>query len=334
MVIDRLSVYDTIYALASDKGCEKVLFGDCAPLAHKAFQQSLIGDKFPLLWFEVPLAGNPRFDLHVALSRESLHAGVQFLPGAGNSYDELFRWYSENETGGGGLTFAYDVSERRIDNPAVHVNVNNAPLTNISRFFDLVAGDGAYVRYSDFENRLPQGWRIWYTGVHPGRPGSPVRVDCFVSPALKAAYAGDITQLEHDLHACGFTATSPALRDLVMPILESPFSLELQFDVMCDNTLGTTLGVSAGFPFVNEAGTRKLFNDGGTIAHLMNRIEDMGLADKRWRHIPDATFATLIRVDGSALALYCVPTFLKMRMRDGKPLDAKTYLQAGASVLR
>ena len=40
-----------------------------------------------------------------------------------------------------------------------------------------------------------------------------------------------------------------------------------------------------------------------------------------------------MQVDGALLALYCVPTFVKLRLRNGKPLDAKMYLQAEASIL-
>lgn len=56
-------VYDVIYALAASEGRERVLFGSSAPLAHDAFGRSLVGDVFPELWFEVPLLGEPWFDL-------------------------------------------------------------------------------------------------------------------------------------------------------------------------------------------------------------------------------------------------------------------------------
>ena len=332
-MLDNAILYDAIYGLAADDGCGQALFGNCAPLAHEAFLRSCIGDEFPLLWFEVPLAGEPRFDLHVAISREALRSGVQFPPGAGNGYDELFAWYAEEERGGGGLAFAYDVSEGRIDNPAVHVNVNNAPLDDMGRFFDLAAGSGAAARYTGFVDRLPQDWRVWYAGVHPGRPGAPVRVDCFVGDATQRAYAADFALFERDLDACGFTAMDPALRDLALPILQSPFNLELQFDVMNDGTLGPTLGISAGFLLGAPQASRALFEESGAAAELFAAIERLGLADSRWRHIPDATFATLAPLGDAAVALYCVLMFAKLRLRDGQPLDAKVYLQAGGKIL-
>lgn len=136
------SLYDMIYGLASKEGCEQALFGSCASLAREALVRSLTGDGFSIVWFEVPLLGAARFDLHVAYSRDCLEAGPIF-PGACGGYDELFRWYATEETGGGGLALAYDVGEGPIDKPAVHVNVNGAPLDDEGRFFELTGVEDA-----------------------------------------------------------------------------------------------------------------------------------------------------------------------------------------------
>ena len=326
-------LYDLICGLAAGEGREQALFGSSAPLAREAYLRSLAGEEPPIIWFEVPLLGAPRFDLHVALSREALRGDVRFRPGAGNGYDELLRWYAQEEQGGCGLAFAYDVGEGRIDEPAVHVNVNDVPLGDMGRFFALAKDDGAAGLYADFVSRLPRGWRVLYTGVHPGRPGSPVRIDCGCGKELQDAYADNISLFEADLRACGFAATGPALRDLAGLVLGSPFGLELQFDVMRDGSVGHTLGVSAAFALHAADAVRSLFGEGGPAAALMGEVERRGLSDARWRHIPDATFAKLVPVDGTICALYCTPTFLKLRMRDGEPLDAKMYLQAGAMEL-
>lgn len=333
-MIDRLSLYDAIYGLSADGPCEEALYGSCAPMARTAFERSLIGDEFPLIWFEVPLTGEARFDLHVALSRGSLKSGVSFLPGAGSGYDELFRWYAEEEVGGAGLAFAYDVSEGRIDQPAVHVNVNNAPLADIHRFFDLAAGDGAAERYFGFVARLPHAWRVWYTGVHPGRPGSPVRVDCFVNHEGKTRYQKDISLFEADLKALGFEAISPALFDVAQLVLSSPYNLELQFDVMADGTCGPTIGISAAFTLRAATLMRSLFEGDGVAAQLMEGIEKLGLADSRWHYVPRAIYSMLTNVEEERITLYCLPTFVKMRVRDGVPLDAKLYFQASAQIAR
>lgn len=329
-MIDRMTLYEVLYSLAADEGREGPLFGSSAPLARAAFERSLIGDGFPTIWFELPLAGEPYFDLHIAISRKDLHSGVNFLPGAGNGYDELFRWYAEEEPGGCGLAFAFDTGAGKIDAPAVHVNVNGSPLSDTHRFFDLAAGEDAAARYDGFASKLPEDWWIWYTGVHPGRPGVPVRVDCFVRDERKAAYAQDFGLFEQDLASVGFEATSPALYDLLAPILESPFGLELQFDVLDDGRLGPTLGISAQFLLSAAKKMRPSFEEGGAAAELLRKVEALGLADGRWRLIPETMYSTCVSLDGKTLALYCMPTFVKLRLRSGVPLDAKVYFQASA----
>lgn len=329
-MLDHAAIYDALYLLAAADGREDALFGDCQPLAREAFSRSLIGDEFPIIWFEVPLAGAPRFDLHLAASRSALVPGAEFAPGAGGGYEGLFRWYAEEEPGGAGLAFAYDVSEGRIDAPAVHVNVNGAPLSSMDRFFDLSAGGDAAERYRAFKTRLPRGWRVWYAGFHPGRPSTPVRVDCFVDDRLKAAYASAPSLFEAHLRECGFTAASAALRNLAGLVTASPFALELQFDVLPDGSVGPTIGVSAGFGTIPTSELRTLFAEGGGAATLIAQIERRGLADARWRLISHASFAKLVETGDGPLVLLCTPTFVKLRMRDGKPLDAKAYLQASA----
>ena len=44
-MLDRTMLYDLIYALAAIDGREEKLFGDCAPLAHEAFQRGLAGSE-------------------------------------------------------------------------------------------------------------------------------------------------------------------------------------------------------------------------------------------------------------------------------------------------
>ena len=78
---------------------------------------------------------------------------------------------------------------------------------------------------------------------------------------------------------------------------------------------------------------RSLFQQGSAACELLEKIEVLGLADDRWKHIASASYAIAVDVDDGRLVLYCAPTFVKLRMRDGKPLDAKMYLQAAASFL-
>ena len=330
-MLTNLGLFDALYALAAKGECEAALYGETYPLAREAFARSLAGEDFPLVWFELPLLGKPRFDLHVALAREALVPGTRFAPGAGSGYDKLLAWFCEEEQGGAGLAFAFDVGDDRVEDPAVHVNVNNAPLSDMGRFFEQVSGAEAAVLYRDFASRLPAAWKVWYAGVHPGRPGSPVRVDCFVNPKRRDAYAADSALFECDLRSCGYSASLESLARIAEPILSSPFGLELQFDVLRDGSLGPTIGLSAAFPMMAEGSVRKALAEEGELFALLAQAEALGMADSRWQKLAGGLFARLVTIEECALVLRCTPTFVKLRMRDGTPLDAKVYLEASAA---
>lgn len=329
-----VEAFDTLYKLAIDGGSEPALFGQCAPLAREALRSSPASCPFSWMWFEVPLSGPARFDLHVSYSRDDLQGRFGESTCAHGRYADLFRWYAAADRGGNGLALAYDVGDGRIERPAVHLNVNNAPAADMEGFFDHAAGEGAYAAYRGFEKRLPRSWRVWYAGVHPGRTGSHLRVDCFVDDAAKQGYAADFGLLERDLSSCGFQPVPSALAELTSPILESPFDLELQFDVARDGAVGGTIGVSATFPTGGSSAARSLFQHGSAACELLEKIEGLGLSDDRWKHIASASYAIAVNVGDDQLALYCAPTFVKLRMRDGEPLGAKMYLQVAASFLK
>jgi hypothetical protein len=81
---------------------------------------------------------------------------------------------------------------------------------------------------------------------------------------------------------------------------------------------------------VAAGSARQLWEEGAAAARLMEFAVDAGVADVRWRRVRNSVFSKLARDGGVLRALYCVPVFVKFRVRAGALLDAKLYLQAGA----
>lgn len=329
MSTDAMMLYETLYNLASrDAECD--LFGPNALLAQEAFRRASEGVSVPSVWFEIPLSGPPRFDLHVAHGNADLHEHAPFASDAMDGHGELLNWYASEPREGGGLALAYDVGDGRIDAPAVHANVNAAKAFDVEGFFARVGRPEATALYHDFAKRLPQGWHIWYFGVHPGRSGAPVRVDCFVDKSLKRTYAVEPAKLEEDLRKAGFAVEGSAARCIGAEVAASPFGMELQFDILSDGALGRTMGVSARLPLVAASAARLLWEPTGKAAQLMEFAVSSCIADTRWRRFQDTMFSTVVRNGSISQALYCVPVFAKFRVCADRLLDAKVYLQAGA----
>ena len=91
--MDRMKLYDIIYALAARDGREATLFGSCASTAREAFSRSLAGEAFPEIWFEIPLAGGSWFDLHSLVSHEDVAGTQPAFSGQGGVYADALAWF-------------------------------------------------------------------------------------------------------------------------------------------------------------------------------------------------------------------------------------------------
>lgn len=340
--MDRMFVYDLIYALAASDGRQEALFGDFAPLARKAFCRSLPTSAFPELWFEFPLVGKPWFDLHALTSRKDFYPGATFSPENTGGCPEAFEWFAGAQ-GVRQLALSYDVSSGSIDHPAVQLLMARRDTDVTCDFLNAVGRPDAAISYRAFAGRLPDGWFACYMGVFPARPGMAgdphasagapkpwLRVECIPSSELVRAYAEDGALLESHLRQVGFTDFGDTVIERCQMLAGMPFSFELQFDVGPDGKAGTTLGASVRFEIPPGQGGREPFDPQGAAGSLMRQLEAWGLSDERWQLISQTAFAKGLSHGGEKCRIHCIPTFVKLRWRGGEPLDAKAYLVARA----
>jgi hypothetical protein len=323
-VFDYSFVYDIVYALAARSGRQEKLFGSCAPLAHEAFERSCAGPSFPEVWFELPLAGEPWFDLHVLTARETLEPGMRFEAERTGGYPELFEWFA-GAPDARQLALSYDVRSGDIDNPAVQLLVRDERAHE--PFLELAGGKGAVESFRSFLQRIPEGWFACYTGIFPGREGAAVRVECIPSEELKRAYALDASLLEAHLQQVGACLGETCVARC-QAIAQTPFQIEFQFDVLPGGSLGDTFGMSARFGSASESDDREPFDPNGAAGELMAQLEQWGLADGRWRLLTDTAYCKRIANGGRSVTILMYPAFIKLRWKAGEPLDAKTYLLA------
>ena len=63
--------------------------------AFDAFLQSTPGNRFPELWFEIPLLGDPWFDLHVLTAAKDLPKDRILPQERCAGYADTFQWFSK-----------------------------------------------------------------------------------------------------------------------------------------------------------------------------------------------------------------------------------------------
>lgn len=322
-------LYELIYALAATDGREAALFGDCAPLAREAFAQSFVGSSFPELWFELPLAGDPWFDLHVGAKHGDLDEVTSFGEGSCGGAPEAFAWFAAQGPAARQLFLSWDVSSGDMEAPAVQLLRGTRDTELVCDFLTVAGRADAAPAYRLFEERLPEGWFACYVGVFPRRREPFLRVECIPRIRQQHAYAKDPALLAEHLRSIGFEGMGPTLLDRCQSLARIPFRLEFQFDVTPEGTAGRTFGASVRFASPPGSEAWASFDAEGAAGELMRQVEAWGLADDRWRLLPGTMFAKRARMAGESCMLWCRPTFLKLRWRDGEPLDAKAYLVAG-----
>ncbi len=326
---ERLMHYQLIYALAARNGRSETLFGSSEGAAFEAFAHSLASSAFPELWFELPLLGEPWFDLHALTARSDLSPNMKFSPQQTGGCPEAFQWFAAQDRGVRQLALSWDTSTGNSSTPAVQLLASESDPSITQGFLQAVGKLDAANSYLEFRKRLPQSWFPCYAGVFPQRPGHHLRVECIPNQMRQRAYARDATLLEADLRQVGLLELGDTIVERCQALASTPFRFEFQFDVQPDGSAGATLGASVRFAAPTAKETHESFEVDGSAGVLMQRAEEWGLVDERWRALSETAFAMRVSRRGTNTHLYCFPAFLKLRWRNGNPLDAKAYLMAG-----
>ena len=330
----RTAAFETVCRTETDGPAEGLFGSECGP-ALDAYRKSLIGTGWPGFWLEAPLGGTAGMDLHVAVGREQLHPGDRFSPEAGFGRQDLFDWYIGQEPGGNGLALSHDLMDGESRVPGLAVNVNGSPLADPGAFYAAAGAPQMAEPVLGLMRRLPEGFYPWYLALMPNRPGTPGRVDCFLSRQWRECCAEDPRKFYGALEGLGLPGPDPDMLACLKEIAGIPLEWELQLDVLEDGSLRPALTLSLITPVRGRTSARECFSGNGTAAEAMNRIERLGAADSRWRLIPEAALARLVPVlpeGGEPVPgmLSVLPKFVKLRWDRGSLRTAKVYFSGTA----
>lgn len=330
--MDRVRVYDIIYALAAQDGREKALFGGCGPVAREAFLRSLAGEAFPELWFEIPLAGEPWLDFHAGMFREDIAGENLAFAALGGSYADALAWFAGQEQGKvRQFVVSYDTHTGDTEHPAMTLLMNGRHMDAPLGFLEAAGRPDLRDAYSRFAHAIPPEWYACYVGLFPGRvapEANPwVRVECIVGDKMQRAYADDAAGLREHLASVGMTAFDDGLASDVRELARSPFPLEFQFDVGAGGAALPVLSASVRFQPKDWASGEGR----AAIGRIAGWLQERGLADGRCGLLPQTAFAKQVEHDGESVTVTCFPAFVKLRWREGEQPVAKAYLMARAS---
>jgi hypothetical protein len=149
--------------------------------------------------------------------------------------------------------------------------------------------------------------------------------------AMQKACADDPALLAAQFDQIGFSAYDDDMLSRCGVFLSLAPSVDFQFDIMPDGTLGDVFGLSLSF---NETKPReaRACMESGYGARICSTLQEWGLADERWKLIAGAAFARHVpfgREDGfqGRFALCCLFNYAKVKFAGAVAQPAKFYLR-------
>ena len=329
----QMEAFDALYVIAADDGRGEALFGGSIGLARPAYERTLIGGRYPTAYLEFPLLGEPCFDL---LSVHGyVEPGARFSSGAGFGYQGMFDWFSGVCEPGGSVScgIELDTSTGEAERAGVYLQQHERHEL-VEPFLESVGEAGRAQAYLDVLARMPEGWPPAYVGLFPGREGTPMRIGGYMDARELAHCADDPAHLGDCFRRIGFSAfDEPMLRRCAEFMRLAP-SVDFQFDIMPDASLGDTFGLSLSF---NETKPReaRVCMESGYGATVMRALQGWGLADDRWRLIAGAAFARHVGYEredaGEGRFALCIRfNYAKVKFKACEPRPAKFYLTCAA----
>ena len=325
----QMEAFDALYAIAARDGRGEALFGNSIELARPVYERTLIGNGYPIAHLEFPLLGSPCFDMLSVHSRVT--PGARFAPGAGFGCQGMFDWFAgileAGERASCGIEL--DISAGETERAGVYLQQRSCHHL-VAPFLESVGETGRTQSYLDVLARMPEGWPPSYVGLFPGRPGAPMRIGGYLDQAELDRCTDEPSHLGERFRAIGFTAFDAPMLERCAEFMRRAPSVDFQFDIMPDGSLGDTFGLSLSF---NETLPReaRACMESGYGAKIMQTMQDWGLADERWKLIAGAAFARHVgyeREDGTEgrFALCIRFNYAKVKFKACEPQPAKFYL--------
>ena len=329
--------FEVLCLQAADEGRGEVLFGESLARAKTALRPFMTGLEFPDVYFEFPLMGNPFLDVTVLYSH--LQAGTRIDSPAAEGSGPMLDWLAETREDFEDVCCGFELDVKDADRPLAAIHFQPRGHTHLVAPFCEAAGiPQAAPLYLDLNARMPTGWELSFFGVFRGRPNSPLRVCGYLADEQKNACADDPRRLARVFDEIGFSAYDDTMLSQASKLLATaPKTVDFQFDVYPDGSLGDIFALDAQFHIEQPHAVRSSFTD-GTGARVMHLFEQWGIADDRWKLGAESAFARALPVqleDGTTgrFAFTLMPQWTKARWTAGVLQPAKLYTLGSAGLL-
>lgn len=329
--------FQALLMLAAEDGRGNALFGNSLEHAMEEVPPFLVGEAFPNVYLEHPLAGDPLLDITVLYA--SMEAGMRIASPAAGDHGALLDWYASIDRRDNSVSLGFEIDTSAVPLPQSAIHFQPRTHRELVRpFCELIGEPDRAELYLTLANRMPKEWPLSFFGMFRGRARSPLRVCGYLSENEIAACANDPSRLASVFDTVGFLAYDDAmLRQISDLLAAAPSSVDFQFDMYSNGRIGDTFAIDVDFGIKRPGVVLASFEE-GTGAHVMRHLESWGVADNRWRQAVRTAFARAIHVksedaDTQRFALVLMPQWAKVRWTERELQPAKLYHLAYAGPL-
>lgn len=326
--------FEALLLKAADAGRDAALFGGAACRVRDAAPPFLIGERFPEVYLEFPLAGRPFLD--VTLLYGELEDDARIDSPLAEGCEDVLSFYARERARDAGIDFGFEIDCGGQAPSAAGVHFQPRSSSDlVAPFCEAAGSPGKAALYLAQGERMPQGWPLSYFGMFRGRADSPLRVCGYLSKEERRACAQDPNRLARALGQAGFSAfDGTMLAQAARVIGLAPAEAEFQLDVLADGSLGDMFAIGVRFNRLPSAEVRRSFAS-GVGASVMAQLREWGIADEREAHVAEMAFTRGVNVwrdDGSFVpfGFSLLPGWLKVQWRNGILQPAKMYMMASA----
>lgn len=329
--------FQVLLLQAADEGRGAMLFGDSLTRARNAVAPFLVGEIFPDIYLEHPLYGDPFLDVTLLLGQ--VDPGTRIESSAAGEHAAIFDWYAKARKEHDNISFGFELDTKEAELPLAAVHFQPRSHVELVRPFCEAAGEPERADLYLAQNaRMPHGWPLAFFGMFRGRPGFPLRVCGYLDSDEKNACAQEPKHLAAVFDAVGFTSYDEVMLAQVSTLMAiAPGSVDFQFDVFPDASIGSTFAIDIQFGIEQPEAVHATFETGAG-ARVMEQLENWGAADARWRRAIESAFARAlpIELDNGEIGRYAftlMPQWTKARWTDGVLQPSKLYHFAHSGLL-
>lgn len=321
-------LFDILYGMLGAKGREQALLGKGKACAKRAFALMAPEGGRVNAYFELPLLGEPSFDVHCSVNDSTRRLPA---PSGGDAmWLAALSWFAglgsiDSEHGDVLLMAEVDAGDGHSGRPGIYLIQQGRP-DLVAPFLEAIGKPEKIAAWNSYRARLPQGWQTTYVGLFPSRPGALLRVNAHPADGMAVG-------LDAALEKLGLPAGDEA-PDLCHSLLSAGgLGFDLQLDVDDDGNPQEDYGLEVYLEGQRKAASAQKDTAARRVFALM---EACGAADERWRHLEGVDISKQIalpRDGGMESCAVSIRLFsAKLKMTGGRPQLAKAYLRGDALV--